>query len=117
MEIHAALAGYLAQLPPSWLAGPGLPRVADTNRGAGAVAALTLQAEQIRVYQLRNGSLPATLEVMPAYHSGLRYVRSNNRVFQLLAPRPGGGVILYDAARPQERFKAAAAKLLEKPGS
>jgi len=115
--ILLALAGYLAQFPPTWLAGPGLPRVADTDRVAGAVAALTLQAEQIRVYQHRNGSLPSSLEVMPNYVSGLRYVRSNNRVFQLIAPRPGGGVLIYDAARPDDRFKSAAVELLEKPGS
>ena len=36
---------------------------------------------------------------------GIRFVRSNNRVYQLVAARPNGRALVYDSARPDPEFE------------
>ncbi len=111
-----ALAGVIAVWPPAWLAGPA-PRVpTQAELTTGARAALALQAEQVRVFQIRNNRLPRSLDELPFPPEGIRYVRSNNRVFQLVAPLPDGRALVYDAAQPGPAM-VEARSFFEAPGS
>lgn len=107
------LAAWVAVAPPSWALGEERPSVPPTQARRGVEAALVIQAEQIRVFEARNGRLPASLDEVPNRLLGIRYVRSNNRTFQLVAEAPDGGSIVYDAASVGPRFEAAASLLRE----
>jgi hypothetical protein len=111
------LAAYIAVSPPSWLAGDPAPQLIDAELERGAAAALFIQAEQIRVFRTRTGRLPQTLDELPVRLPDIRYVRSNNRVFQLVAAGPNGEALVYDAARPDPRFEEFGTVLIQEPGS
>lgn len=96
-----ALAAYVALAPPPWLVSDA-PPPSPAQLERGARAALSLQAAQIEVFQLRSGRTPANLGELPAALSGIRYVRSNNRVYQLVAAGPDGEAIIYDSARRED---------------
>ena len=99
------LAGYIALAPPPWLVGGPLPQVSSAERGRGVVAALQMQARQIEVFQARHGRLPRTLDEVPVRIPGVRFVRSNSRVYQLVAARPNGRALVYDSAKPDPEFE------------
>ena len=99
------IAAYIGLAPPPWLAGKPLPQVSSAERGRGVVAALQIQARQIEVFQARNGRLPRTLDEVPARVPGVRFVRSNSRVYQLVAARPNGRALVYDSATPAPEFE------------
>lgn len=99
------LAGYIGLAPPAWLAGGPLPQVSSAERGRGVVAALQMQARQIEVFQARHGRLPRTLDEVPVRIPGVRFVRSNSRVYQLVAARPDGRALVYDSAKPDPEFE------------
>jgi hypothetical protein len=100
----AALLGLAAVLaltaPPPWVSGPPLPSLSPEDRTAGLQAALVLLAGHIEAYRARTGRLPQTLEEVGGSFPGVRYVRSNNRVFQLVAVRDDGSVRVWDSADP-----------------
>jgi len=111
------LAAYIAIAPPWWLADWPPPQVPNAELERGVVAALSIQAEQIHVFRERTGRLPSDLSEVPASLPGIRYVRSNNRVFQLVGARPNGEALVYDAARPSPEFEQSGADLIKEPGS
>ena len=82
----------------------------------GLRAALYLQAEQVEVFRVREGRLPVSLDEVPVRIPGIRFVRSNNRVYQLVGFLTDGDPIVYDSARPTDPFDAVAAGWLEGPG-
>ena len=111
-----ALSAYLSLLPPGWLAGPTPPTSTQGEMDRGLRAAMWIQAQQIEAYRLRYSGLPLTLaDVGPAI-PGLIYVRSNNRVYQLVANRPGARRLVYDSARPAAGFAAAIVPVLNAQG-
>lgn len=99
------LAAYLGLAPPSSLAGDPFPQVSSEERGRGVFAALQLQARQIEVFQARHGRLPRTLDEVPVRISGIGFIRSNSRVYQLVATRPDGRTVVYDSGRPDPGFE------------
>ena len=107
MGVLVALAAWLSASPPAWLRGdpPAAPTVQDQARGLRAH--LFLQAQQIEAFRLREGRLPASLDEVPGAAGDLRYVRSNNRVYQLVAS-DGRATVVYDSARPDPAFAQAA---------
>lgn len=111
-----ALAAYIALAPPTWLASGGQPPT-QAQFERGAQAALRLQALQIEVFQLRNAQIPRSLDEMPAVLPGIRYVRSNNRVYQLVAAGPTGEAIIYDSARREDAIATLIDTWLEQAGS
>jgi hypothetical protein len=82
----------------------------------GLRAALSLQAEQVEVFRMREGRLPGSLDEVPVRIPGIRFVRSNNRVYQLVGFLTDGDPIVYDSARPTDLFDAVVAGWLEGPG-
>lgn len=102
----AATAAYVAARPPALLT-PGTPpvlRAGELERGARA--ALYLQAQQIEAFRLREGRLPRSLDEVGARVPDVAFVRSNNRVYQLVTSRPDGSNLVYDSARPSPAFAA-----------
>lgn len=102
-------AGILVLFPVRWSgsASPSQPSALDLDRGLRT--ALYLQAQQIEAYRLREGSLPHSLDDVGARFDGIRFVRSNTRVYQLVGRRADGSPLVYDSARPDSTFEAAAA--------
>ena len=103
------LSAYLMTFPPPWLSGEDPPAVSRSAREHGVRAALFLQAQQIEAFRARQGRLPGSLEETTGALAGIQFVRSNNRVFQLVAPGPDGPSIIYDSSRSIDDFVAAAA--------
>ncbi len=111
------LALYLGASPPSWLV-PGPPATltrSDVERGTDA--ALYLEAQQIEAFHLERGRFPYGLDELPNRIPGVVFVRSNNRVYQLVARRADGSSLIYDSAHPDPGFAAAAAGWSAKAGS
>jgi len=110
------LAGVIAAAPPSWLlADPPAPVTAG-ERLRGTRATLFLQAQQIEAYRMQNQRLPRSLEELPMRVPGVRFVRSNNRVYQLVAFTRNGETTVYDSTRPEE-FELVAAGWIREEGS
>jgi len=103
-----AMSAYLLTFPPPWLAGEDPPAVSRIAREQGVRAALFLQAQQIEAFRIRQGRLPRTLEETEGALGGIQFVRSNARVYQLVAPGPDGPNIIYDSSRPTDDFLTAA---------
>ena len=104
-----ALSAYLVTFPPPWMAGEAPPALSRSAREQGLKAALFLQAQQIEAFRARQGRLPRSLEETTGALAGIQFVRSNNRVFQLVVAGPDGPSIIYDSSRPIDEFVAAAA--------
>lgn len=94
------LAGLAALAPPRWVAGPPLPSVSPQELERGVHATLVLQAAAVEAYRAREGTLPPTLDESGVTFPEIRYVRSNSRVFQLVATGPDGRPVVWDPADP-----------------
>lgn len=96
------LAGVVAVGPPAWLQADPPATVTEGERVRGVRAALFLQAQQVEAYRVQNQRLPRSLNQLPIRVPGVRFVRSNNQVYQLVAFTPDGKRIVYDSTRPSE---------------
>jgi hypothetical protein len=96
------LAGYLVVFPPPWLQGDPLPDLDPAAKMQGVHASLYLQAQQVEAFRLETGRLPNSIEEMDLAFEGLRYVRSNNRIYQLVLPGPQGTYVVFDSAHPSD---------------
>lgn len=95
-----ALAAVLAVFPPGFTSPPPLPAPNPAQLDRGLRIALYLQARQVAVFQARRGRLPADLAEVPIRLPGLRFVRSNSRVYQIVGDRADGSTLVFDSARP-----------------
>lgn len=102
------LSAVLLAFPPPWLTGDPPPTLTQGDRERGVRAALYLQAQQVEAFRVKRGRLPGSLEELDEPIPGIAFVRSNNRVFQLVTPDPAGGNLIYDSTRPTEDFRSAA---------
>ena len=66
---------------------------------------LLLQAQQVEAFRVRSQRLPNSLEELPATLPGVRYARSGNRAYQLIAYERDGNAIVYDSANPAPSFR------------
>ncbi len=107
-----AVAGTLALFPPALAAPPPLPTPAVAQRERGLRIAVLLQAKQVEVFRVRRRRLPDDLSELPIHLPGLRFVRSNGRVYQILGRRTDGSTLVYDSARPPPSLDRAAAAWL-----
>lgn len=99
------LAGAVAVAPPAWVR-PEPPAELDAGaRARGIRMALLLQAQQVEAFRVRAQRLPSTLEELPSALPGVRYARSGNRAYQLVAYDLDGEAIVYDSANPSPPFR------------
>jgi hypothetical protein len=110
------LAVTVAAFPSLWLGGESDPSPTAEELQRGLRAALYLQAEQVEVFRMREGRLPRSLDEVPVRIPGIRFVRSNNGVYQLVGFPTDGEPVVYDSARPTGEFDAIATGWLEGPG-
>lgn len=104
------IAMTLAIQPPAWVT-PGAPAsLSATDRLEGVRLTLLLQVQQIEAYRAREGRLPDSLSEVAITLPDVRFVRSNNRVYQLVAYAPNGEPVLYDSAAPATWFRDLTAR-------
>ncbi|HET9948344.1 MAG TPA: hypothetical protein VFQ22_05460, partial [Longimicrobiales bacterium] len=99
------LAGGAWVLPPAWARPDPPPRTERAVRERDLRMALLLQAQQVEAYRVRNQALPDSLTVLGAALPGVRYVRSGNRAYQLVAYLPDGEALVYDSVDPSPEFE------------
>ncbi len=108
------LAGTMVVFPPSWLAGPPPPAVSVADEMLGLRLTLELQAAHIEAFKERRQRLPEQLDELDASLPGVRYVRSGERVYQLVAYGPDRLPVVWDSARPSEEIHEPAAAALNR---
>lgn len=108
------LGAALLVAPPAWLRGNPAPSVTGEARELGARTVLYLQAQEIEAYRQRHQGLPDRLGDLDAELPGLRFVRSNDRVYQLVAYGPDGRAVVYDSTRPRPDIEEPAVDLLSR---
>jgi hypothetical protein len=111
-SIGLLLAVVLLLAPPAWLRGEPAPGVPVEARELGAYVVLHLQAQDIEAYRRRHQRLPARLDDVGAALPGLRFVRSNERVYQLVAHGSRRRVVVYDSTRPAPEIQEQATGFL-----
>lgn len=107
-----AIAACWAVFPPRWLSPPPIPSVQVGERERGLRVALYLQAQQVEAFHLAEGRLPISLDEVPIHAEGFRFVRSDNRLYQLVGVRPNGGFLVYDSGNPDPSFERSVAPWL-----
>lgn len=105
-------AGVVAVAPPGWLATEPPPAVPDAARAVGASATVYLQAQAIEAFRQRHQRLPEDLSELPGALPGVRFVRSNDRVYQLVGRGPDGRTVVFDSTEPRLEPSAGTAALL-----
>lgn len=98
------IAATVAVAPPGWVRPEPSARIDAARRARDIRTALLLQAQQIDAYWVLEQRLPASLDELPARLPGVRYVRSGNRLYQLIAYEPDGNPIVYDSGNPAPEF-------------
>lgn len=111
------LAIFLAVLPPDVLVPTGPQPLSDADRLRGIRTALLVQAEQIEAFRVREDRLPASLGEVDTALPDIRFVRSSDRLYQLVAYTSGGDAIIYDSAAPDPAFEDIGSPLLPEDAS
>lgn len=99
------ISASILAFPPSWAVGDPAPTLTEQQLDRGARAALFLQAQQVEAFRVKEGRLPGSLDELDVTLPGISFVRSNNRIFQLVTPGPAGGPVIYDSTRPAQEFE------------
>ena len=94
--------------PPGLLVPEPPPTLTEQDAIVGLRVTLLLQAQQIEAFRVAEERLPASLEEAGPAFDGVRYVRSGNRLYQLVAYRPDGEPLIFDSASPAPEFQALA---------
>jgi hypothetical protein len=101
---------FLALLVGVWPPGIMVPdppaQLTQRDVLTGLRVTLLLQAQQIEAFRVTEDRLPTSLEEAGAPFDGIRYVRSGNRVYQLVAYAPDGEPVIFDSAAPAPAFEA-----------
>ena len=106
--IAAALtlaAALTAWNPPGLLVPAPPPALSETDRADGVLVALTLQAQQIEAFRAANGRLPRSLAEVESPIPDVRFVRSSNRLYQLLGYDAAGEPVVFDSEAPAPAFE------------
>lgn len=102
------VAVMLLVLPPWWTLTEPPPTLAPGDLERGVRATLFLTAQQVEAFRMERSRLPANAAELGPPVEGVRYVRTDNRLFQLVAFRPNGLALVYDSSRPEPGFEAIA---------
>lgn len=101
-------ASVIAVAPPSWVRPAPPAQLTLEQRTLSVRRALLLQAEQVDAHRVRNQQLPRTLDELGQSFPGIRYVRSGNRAYQLIAYGPDGESIVFDSGNVTREFRDVA---------
>jgi len=96
----------VAALSPPGLLVPDAPaQLTVADHLYGVRITLLLQAEQVEAFRVRTQRLPDSLADLAATFPGVRFVKSSNRLYQLLAYTPDGVAVVYDSSTPAPEFQ------------
>lgn len=107
---------FLGGFPPAFLVPDAASPLTTAERTRGIRAALLMQAEQIEAFRTREERLPRSLSEVETALPDIRFVRSSNRLYQLIAYTPEGRSVVYDSASPDPSFAAVAPPWLPRRG-
>lgn len=99
------VAGLLAIAPPELVSPEPPSTLTEADRLHGLYVGLLLQAQQVEAFRTRESRLPDSLAEVAARVPGVRFVKSGNRVYQLIAYTRDGRAIVYDSAAPASEFE------------
>lgn len=95
---------FVAGLPPAFLVPEAPTTLSVEERMRGLRVSLLVQAEQIEAFRVRENRLPDSLSEVRSALPGIRFVKSNDRLYQLVAYMPDGEPVVYDSAFPDAVF-------------
>jgi len=101
------MALFLAGLPPSFLVPDAQAPLTSSERVRGLRVALLVQAQQIEAFRAREGRLPSSLAEVETALPDVRFVKSNNRLYQLVAYSRTGDAVVFDSSAPAMGFAEA----------
>ncbi len=96
----------VAASPPGFVVPDPPARLTEADRLYGVRVALILQSQQVEAFRAREQRLPDSLDEVAARFPGVRFVKSGNRLYQLVAHTAAGEAIVYDSAAPAREFAA-----------
>ena len=96
---------FVSVRPPSLVVPDPPARLSMGDQVYGTRVALLMQMQQIEAYRTREQRLPESLGEVGVALPGVRFVKSSNRLYQLVAFLPDGGAIVYDSASPAPEFE------------
>ncbi len=99
------LAALFAIAPPGIVVPAPPAQIRSGDMLYGIRVALLLQAEQIEAFRAREQRLPDSLDDLAARLPGVRYVRSSNRLYQLIAYTARGDAVVFDSAATSPEFE------------
>lgn len=98
------VAAWVATFPPAFLVPDAPPPLSKADQLQGVRASLLLQSQQIEAFRAREGRLPEDLSQAGAPVPGVRFVKPNNRLYQLIGYTPRGEAVVYDSSAPDAAF-------------
>lgn len=98
----------VALAPPAILVPDPPAQLTESDLTYGVVVALILQAQQIDAFRAREQRLPDSLDDLGTVLPDIRYVKSSNRLYQLVAYTSDGIAVVYDSAAPAAIFERIA---------
>ena len=98
----------VALAPPAILVPDPPAQLTESDLTYGVMVALILQAQQIDAFRAREQRLPDSLEDLGTVLPDIRYVKSSNRLYQLVAYTSDGIAVVYDSAAPAAIFQRIA---------
>ena len=102
------LALLVAVAPPAILVPDPPAQLTESDLTYGVIVALILQAQQVDAFRAREQRLPGSLEDVGTVLPDIRYVKSSNRLYQLVAYTSDGIAVVYDSASPAAIFERVA---------
>lgn len=102
------IAMIVAVTPPALVVPDPPAHLTDADRLYGIRVTLLLQAHQVEAFRTREQRLPDSVADLAAGFPGVRFVKSSNRLYQLVAYTLDGEAIVYDSAAPTPEFEAIA---------
>jgi hypothetical protein len=99
------MALFVSVRPPALVIPEPPAQLVEADQIYGTRVALLLQVQQIEAYRIREQRLPESLGEIAVVLPGVRFVKSNSRLYQLIAYTPEGVTVVYDSASPASDFE------------
>ncbi|MEM7416986.1 MAG: hypothetical protein AAF389_15870 [Gemmatimonadota bacterium] len=101
---------WVAFAPPSILVPPEPPTPTEAELLDGVRATLWLHMQQVESFRVEAGRLPRDISELADPHPGIQYVRSSNRLYQLVMRTADGRTVMYDSGSPAADFDGMATR-------
>lgn len=107
-SVLVTLAALVAVAPPAIVIPEPPAQLTDSDRAYGVLVALLVQAQQVDAFRVREQRLPDSLDEISAVLHDIRFVKSSNRIYQLVAYTTDGIAVVYDSSAPAAIFQRIA---------